>query len=229
MTITTAQSHPLPRLGDNRLQQALAALCAAVWMWAAISPVSRFDWILENLLVFTDVGLLVWIYRRRPLSDLASIFIAAFFVLHVVGSHYTYSLVPLGDWVKDAMGLERNHYDRVVHFAFGLLLAYPIRELLRRAEGAHLISGRPSAGAGTVRATWAAVFTFTILATCSGLYEVLEWVVGAIVDPEAGMAFLGTQGDVFDAQKDSALATIGAMFALVTTELAERAPHPAAS
>ena len=212
MTITTAQWQTLPRLRENRLQQALAAVCGAVWIWAAVSPVSRFDWFLENLLVFTDVALLVWIYRRRPLSDVASIMIALFFVLHVVGSHYTYSLVPLGDWLKDAMGLERNHYDRVVHFTFGLLLAYPIRELLRRA--------------GTVRAAWAAVFAFTILASCSGLYEVMEWLVGAVVDPQAGMAFLGTQGDVFDSQKDAALATLGTIIALGITELAERGGKP---
>src|SRR5689334_21441045 len=122
MAFTTATSSATQPFGRDRLQQVLLAVYAAVWVWAAVNPVSRSDWFLENLLVFAGVAFLGWLYRTRPLSDLSSIFLTVFFVLHTVGSHYTYSQVPLGDWVKQALGLERNHYDRLVHFTFGLLL-----------------------------------------------------------------------------------------------------------
>src|SRR5262245_57222531 len=122
MTVTTANSQRLSTFRTDRLQQALLAIYAAVWVWAAINPVSRDDWFLENLLVFLSAGFLIWLYRRQPLSDASAILLAVFFILHTIGSHYTYSEVPLGHWVKDALDLKRNHYDRMVHLIFGLLL-----------------------------------------------------------------------------------------------------------
>jgi len=204
--ITTASSQHLQPFLKDRTLQALAVIYGAVWTWAAISPHNRGDWLLENLLVFAAVGFGVWLQRVRPLSDVTWILTTIFMIFHSIGSHYTYSLVPLGDWLQDAAGLERNHYDRIIHFAFGLLLTYPIWELFRRTG----ITGR----------RWAGFFAFAIISTGSGIYELIEWGAAMVVDPEAGLAFLGTQGDPFDSQKDHALALVGSLIALAALRLA---------
>jgi putative membrane protein len=206
---TTALSPVIARdFATNRVLQALAAICGAVWVWAAIDPVYRMDWFLENILLFAAVALLVWIYRTQPLSQLTHVFIAIFFILHTLGAHYTYSEVPWGAWLKDALGAERNHYDRIVHFTFGLLVAYPVRELLMRSTA--------------VRGFAATFFTFATMVAASEVYELIEWIVANIVSPEAAMAYLGTQGDAFDAQKDTFLALSGTVLALALTKVLER-------
>lgn len=186
-------------------------LVALVWLVAAVEPLNRFDWLLENLLVFATVGLLGALYTSRQLSDMSYILIALFLVLHIVGSHYNYSMTPAGFWLQDALSFERNHYDRAIHFAFGALLIYPVYEILIRFAGA----GR-----------WLSRFTaFTVIGTLSVVYEVIEWIVAIVVSPEAAMAYLGTQGDEFDAQKDSALALVGAIFGLLLTRQYFRVPR----
>lgn len=178
-------------------------LFAIVWLVGAITPIDRLDWFLENLLVFAAIGLLGYFYRTRPLSDLSYSLITIFLVLHTVGAHYTYSKVPLGFWLQDVLSLERNHFDRIIHFGFGALIFYPVREVLLRYSGLSIgLSG---------------FITFTIVATSSAVYEIIEWVVAMIVSPGAAMAYLGTQGDVFDAQKDTVLAISGAILGLLLT------------
>ena len=201
--ITSAISDICPNFKTNRLLQLLVAAYAGVWIWAAINPVYPFDWFLENILPVISVIVLAASYRRFPLSDVSYILIATFMVLHAVGGHYTYSEVPLGFWIQDFFSLERNHYDRIVHFSFGLLLAYPFREVVLRLV---IRSGLP-----------ASLFALTLVFTYSGGFEIIEWIVAQIVDPEAGAAYLGTQGDEFDSQKDMALAASGAVIALGLT------------
>jgi putative membrane protein len=187
---------------------------AIFWAALAVAPLDRFDWFLENLLVFATVPFLIRAYRRRPLSDVSYILIVLFYCLHTIGSHYTYSEVPIGYWVRDLLGLARNHYDRVVHFSFGLLLCYPLQEVIAR-------SMRP-------RGNWSPAIAVMVVCTCSLAYETMEWIVAAIVDPDASLAFLGTQGDVFDAQKDSALAALGSIItALITLYFRKRRPRTA--
>jgi len=201
--VTTASDRILRPFRHNRLLQRLTALFVIVWLVGAIAPVNRFDWFLENILVFVAVGLLGYFYRTRPLSDLSYTLIALFLMLHTIGSHYTYAMAPPGFWLQDALTLERNHFDRIIHFSFGVLGFYPIREVLFRyvGTGLHL----------------SAFVAFTIIATSSVVYEIIEWIVAVLVSPEAAMAYLGTQGDAFDAQKDSALAIAGVFFGLVLT------------
>jgi len=177
------------------------AVFSVVWIAAAISPRYREDWVLENLLTFFAVPLAVVTYRRFRFSDRAYIQMTVFLVLHTIGSHYTYSEVPLGDWVRDVFDLGRNHYDRVVHFSFGLLMLRPSQELTI-----------PNPRALGPIAT--AYLSFTAVAWWSVSYEVVEWIVASIADPAAGIAYLGTQGDVWDAQKDMALACLGAVVAV---------------
>lgn len=173
----------------------------AVWTALAIAPRFREDWLLENLITFVAIPATVVGYRRFRFSDRAYVQATLFALLHTVGSHYTYSEVPLGDWVRDVFLLSRNHYDRVVHFSFGLLMFLPIRELAIREA--------PLGRFAVLYLTFAAVTSWSVL------YELVEWAVAAIVDPAAGTAYLGTQGDVWDAQKDTACACAGALLAAV--------------
>ncbi len=185
---------------DNRFLQALLIWLVALWIVTAIEPFNRRDWLLENLLVFLYGGLLIATYRRFAFSNLSYGLFGVFLSLHLVGAHYTYAETPFGFWLQDAFGFSRNHYDRIVHFAFGLLLAYPFRELLMRAAG--------------VRPAWSYLLVIVTVLGFSGFYEALEGAVAVIVSPELGAAYLGTQGDEWDAQKDTALAFAGALIAM---------------
>jgi len=117
--------------------------------------------------------------------------------LHVYGAKYTYAENPFGYWLKDYFSLERNHYDRIVHFSFGFLLAYPMRELfLRWLKYPTTVS-------------W--VLPIEITLSVSALYELIEWAVADVFFKAQGVAYLGTQGDIWDAQKDIFLAFMGAI------------------
>jgi putative membrane protein len=201
--LTTSTGRIRADFGANRLLQALVVAYAVWWVFFAVAPKDRFDWVLENLLVFIFVPVLTLTYRRFPLSDLSYVLITLFLALHAVGAHYTYSEVPLGDWARDAFSLTRNHFDRVVHWSFGLLLAYPVREVFLRIA--------------RTRGFFAYWLPLDVTLAFSALYEIVEWAVAATVDPAAGDAYLGTQGDVWDAQKDMALAGLGALLAMCTT------------
>ena len=191
------------RFRDHRLLQALVAWYAVVWIVTAIAPLDRHDWFLENLLVCGVVIVLVATYRVFPLSDLSYLLITLFMTLHAVGAHYTYSEVPLGFWLRDTFGFARNPFDRVVHFSFGLLMAYPIREVFLRVANA--------------RGFWAYYLPLDVTLAFSALYEIMEMVIATLVAPGTGDAWLGTQGDVWDAQKDMGLAALGALICMIVT------------
>lgn len=194
--------------GDNRFLQALLAWLVGLWLLAAIEPFDRRDWLLENLLVILYGGLLIATYRRFAFTNLSYGLFGLFLSLHLVGAHYTYSETPFGFWLQDALNLSRNHYDRIVHFCFGLLIAFPFRELLVRAAG--------------VRHAWSYPLAVVTVLGFSGFYEALEGIVAITVSPELGAAYLGTQGDEWDAQKDTALALVGALIAMFVTWRVDR-------
>lgn len=175
----------------------------ALWIVLAIAPLDRRDWLLENLLAFLAVGLLIGTYRRFPFSDLSYVLIAVFMTLHAIGAHYTYAQVPLGDWLKAALALDRNHFDRVAHFLFGLLMAYPICELYMRVA--------------RLQGSWAYAFPVVTVLALSGFFEIIETWVAQIVSPELGDAYLGTQGDIWDAQRDMTAALSGAVICMALT------------
>jgi putative membrane protein len=195
---------PIP-FGQNRPLQAMVVWLLLLWCAMAIEPFDRGDWFLENLLVFLYGGLLTWTYPRFAFSNFSYLLFTLFMSMHLVGAHYTYAETPFGFWLQDLFGFERNHYDRIVHFCFGLLLAYPMREILLRAA--------------SVRISWSYFITINVVLGFSGFYEVLEGIVAEIVSPELGMAYLGTQGDIWDAQKDSFLAFAGSILAMFLTWL----------
>jgi putative membrane protein len=195
-------ARPFP---ENRFLQAVAAGYLAVWAALAVAPYDRGDWLLENLPVFAAAALLVATHRVFVFSNLSYLLIAVFLSLHAVGAHYTYSLTPFGDWLARTFDLARNPYDRLVHFTFGLLLAYPLHEMARRVL--HLRGG------------WSQAVPLVAVLSLSSAYEIVESWAARIVDPELGQAFLGTQGDEWDAQKDMTLAILGATLALASSAL----------
>jgi len=201
--LSTSTTHIRVRFRDHRLLQALVAWYVLVWVVTALHPLDRHDWVLENLLVVAAVALLVGTYRVFPLSDLSYLLITLFMTLHAIGAHYTYAEVPLGFWLRDTLGLARNHFDRMVHFSFGLLMAYPIREVFLRVANA--------------RGFWAYYLPLDVTLAFSALYEIMEMVIATMVAPGTGDAWLGTQGDVWDPQKDMGLAALGALICMIVT------------
>lgn len=186
----------------------------AVWIWAAINPVFPDDWLLENYLVFFFVPLLIVSGRYFRLSDISYTLITLFMIMHVVGSHYTYAEVPFGNTLQDWLGASRNMYDRLVHFSFGFLLAYPIREVFLRLA--------------KVKGFWGFYLPLDVSLSFSGFYEIIEWLaVEASGNAEAGIAFLGAQGDVWDAQKDMLAAGCGALLAMIIIAMINWKYNPA--
>lgn len=193
---------------DNRVLHALILWLLVIWAITAIEPFNRRDWLLENLLVFAYTALLAVTYRRFVFSNISYALFTVFLSLHLIGAHYTYAETPLGFWLQDAFDLRRNHYDRIVHFSYGLLCAYPFYEILVRAAGA--------------RRAWSYFLTASMILAFSAFYELIEAAVAMLVDPELGAAYLGTQGDEWDAQKDSALAFGGATLSMFWVWFANR-------
>ncbi len=200
----------------RRYLYTLGLLFAVIWTALAISPHDRADWALENALVLAFGAALLLTRRWFVFSRVSYTLIFLYLCLHAVGAHYTYSLVPYDDWWRALtggsfnalVGWERNNFDRVVHFSYGLLLAYPIREIFLRVV--------------EVRGFWAYFLPMDVTLSTSALYELLEWGAAATVGSELGAAYLGTQGDIWDAQKDMALAAAGAVLAMALTALVNR-------
>lgn len=170
-------------------------------VWMAIDPVDRQNWVLANVLPFLFVGLLAATHRKFPLSNTSYVLITIFLTLHTIGVHYTYAQVPFGYWLEAAFELHRNHFDRVVHFCFGLLLAYPMGE-------AFVLFAN-------VRGVLVYYLSLITPLGLSGVWEIIESWVAQIVSPELGDAYLGSQGDIWDAQKDMAVALYGAALSVL--------------
>ena len=191
----------------------LTGLFAVLWTALAISPLYRSDWLLENVLVFAFALSLALSWRWFTFSRISVTLIFLFLCLHEVGAHYTYSQVPYDAWVtsltghslNEAMGWERNHFDRAIHFSYGLLLAYPIREIFLRVAN--------------VRGFWGYFLPLDLTMSTSMMFELFEWGAAELFGGDLGMAYLGTQGDVWDAHKDMALASLGAFIAMLITVL----------
>ena len=194
-----------------------AAAYAVLWAALAIRPVSRPDWLLENALVLALFGVLLGVRRWFRFSDASLLLILLFLALHSVGSHYTYAEVPYDQWwqsltghtLNSVFGWQRNHFDRLVHFCYGLLLVYPIREFFLRVV--------------EVRGFWAYFLPLDFTLSTSALYELLEWGAAELFGGDLGMHYLGIQGDIWDAHKDMSLAALGALIAMLATAALNRA------
>ena len=193
--------------GDSAYATRLLVLYLTGWTALAIAPWYRADWALENVLVLIALPILFMTHRLLSRAALTAVFV--FMLLHAVGAHYTYAEVPYDAWwsritghsLNSILGLERNHFDRMVHFLYGLLVTPAMIQLL----DARML----------LRGLWRYLIPFTFMAAQAGLYEIIEWAAAEVFGGELGQAYLGTQGDEWDSQKDSALMVLGAMIAIV--------------
>ncbi len=190
----------------DRFALSLLIVFLAIWAALGIDPWFRSDWLLENLLVFFAVPALMLLHRHMPLSKISYSVIFVFLCLHEVGAHYTYAMVPYDQWfealtgkgLNERLGWDRNHYDRVIHLSYGLLITYPMREIVMREL--------------RVQGFWSYLLPVLVVISTSTIFELLEWAAVLVFGGDLGVAYLGTQGDVWDAQKDMYLAAIGSLF-----------------
>lgn len=175
----------------------LLALTVGVLVWSGLAPKDRFTWFLEVMPVLIALPLLLVTGRRFPFTRLAYGLMTAHAVILMVGGHYTYAEMPLFNWLRDALDLSRNHYDRVGHLAQGFFPAIIAREILIRASPL-----RPGG--------WLFFLVTCFCLAFSACYEMVEWWV-ALASGDEAVAFLATQGDVWDTQWDMFLALLGAI------------------
>lgn len=171
-----------------------------IWIINGFNVLDRTDWILENALNVPFIIVLALLSKWFRFSKLSYSLFFIYMFMNVVGSHYTYALVPFGDWLEGFFGLTRNHYDRIIHFLFGFLLAYPLREVYVRV--------------GNYKGIWALVAPVVMVFGLSAVYEIIEWWIAVIFGGDLGIAYLGSQGDVWDAQQDMLLAGLGSIIAM---------------
>ena len=198
--------------------KALAAVYVAVWGLAAYQPLDFQAWALEQMGVVLALIVLWRVQVNAPVSRLSLTLIFLFLCAHAIGTHYTYAQVPLAEFMQthfeisleQSFGWTRNHYDRIVHFLFGLLITLPVVESLRQRN--------------PLRRPWYYVMPFALVFSVSTLYELGEWLAALVFGGDLGMHFLGIQGDVWDAQKDMALAGAGSALTLSLVALFEKRP-----
>lgn len=201
MVFSTASSPAREPFRSNRLLQVCAMLFTGIWISTLVGTSNLTNWFTENTLTVIFLLILFFTYKKFRFSDLSYVLITVYLCLHVYGAKYTYAENPFGYWLKDVLHLERNHYDRIVHFSFGFLLAYPMRDYFKN----HF--QWPS---------WVCwILPCEITLSFSGAYEIIEWLVADIFFPSEGVAYLGTQGDMWDAQKDMSLAWVGSILIML--------------
>jgi len=198
----------------------LLSLFLLWWSWLAVAPLYRQDWLLENALVFVSLPLLVLTYPKLRLSNFAYTMLFVFFSLHAVGAHYTYAEVPYQQWsrmvlgfdINDVFGWRRNHFDRLVHLGYGLLVTPAAIEVLDTYA--------------PQRGIWRFLVPWLFMISHGTLYETIEWGAAEFFGGDLGQAYLGTQGDVWDSQKDTALAGLGALISVALCRWGGRILQP---
>jgi putative membrane protein len=181
-----------------------ALLSVAFWVaviLSAVHPVNAKDYVLEIAVPVAGFVLLLATYKRFAFTPLSYVLMFAEALVLVVGAHYTHERVPLFEWLKPVLGWQRNHYDRFAHFCVGLLLVVPVRELLVRLT--------------PLRGRWLAALSAISILAFAGFYEITEWWTAVLASPETAEAYLGSQGDPWDAQKDMLFDTLGALAGLL--------------
>ncbi|MHC4960149.1 MAG: DUF2238 domain-containing protein [Planctomycetota bacterium] len=183
----------------SRVPQYLLAAYVVLFIACGIAPYDRATWWAENIPIVLIVAALAATYRRFRFSDTSYVLMSILIYMHTIGGHYTFERVPFG-WVTETFGFERNHYDRVAHFSVGFY-GYAIAEFLHRR---HLVRS----------VTVLFVFPVALIFSVASIYEIIEWRYAVLEGGDSGAAFLGSQGDVWDAQKDMLADALGAVVAV---------------
>lgn len=199
--LTTASTASCLPFRENRFLHWICAATVATFLLAAYRPDTVFDWALENTLIFCYVPVMIWGYRKLPLSDLSYLLILMYVCIHEFGAHYKYSDVPLGEWLKVWLHTQRNHYDRIAHFSFGLLISYPFQEIFIRAA--------------RVTGVWRYYLPIETTLAFSAVYEMLEAGSASVLSPKRLEEFVGMQGDIWDSQEDMLMAGLGSVVAMI--------------
>jgi putative membrane protein len=208
MSFTIAISKTRTPFSQNIWMKLFLVVFVCIWISTFLGTTDMSNWLLENTLVFLFLPFLFFTYKKYQFSDTSYLLLCIYLCLHVYGSKYTYAENPFGYWLQDVFHSSRNHYDRIVHFSFGFLLAYPMREMFLR---------------GLQYPKWVAwLLPIEITLSISGFYELIEWAVADVFFKAQGDAYLGTQGDIWDAQKDIFLAFSGAILATTIVTLVKR-------
>lgn len=181
----------------------LALLITSTIIWSGINPVFPQVWIAEIIPILLIFIPLVLTYRRFSFSHTAYCFMSVWLIMHTIGAHYTFANVPF-DWFNNLVGSERNHFDRIAHFSIGFY-AFPIAEFLTRK--------------GHCKPWLAGLFGLTAIMAVAAGYEIIEWWYAILAGGDAGIEFLGSQGDIWDAQQDMLADTLGALTSLIAFAL----------
>ena len=185
-----------------RFPLVLLALAALICAATLVAPAAGYtSWLLEVGPGLAAIAVLIGVYRRFPMSHLVYGCVFVHLLILIYGGYYTYAETPLGNWARDAFGLARNHYDRVGHLALGVFPSFAIREVLLRKTPLE-------------RGGWLYFLVLCVVLAVAAFWELLEWWVTLVVAGDVGTAFLGSQGDPWDAQWDIFLALIGAAIVL---------------
>lgn len=187
---------------STRIHLGLLVSGLAILVWSGLWPNGRFNWLMETLPAMVGGILLVAVYRRFQFSTVTYGLAWFFAIILMIGGHYTYAEVPIGNWARDTFQLSRNHFDRLGHFFQGVIPALFARELLLRTSPL-----RPG--------KWLFTVCVALALAISAVYELFEWQYAAHYGGERANDFLGSQGDIWDAQKDMFMALCGAMASLL--------------
>ncbi|MEK6863074.1 MAG: DUF2238 domain-containing protein [Nanoarchaeota archaeon] len=187
----------------------LLGIFSIFWAVLAVNPANRLVWLAENFLSVLGIIFLVFTYRKFRFSNTSYILLFVFMVLHTIGSYYTYSKMPLFEWLRELFDLSRNHYDRLVHFLFGAVFYFPLREFVSRKLNINHI--------------WSYLIPFLIIVSFKAIYEIIEYLAVVVTnDNRFGSGFLGMQGDQWDAQNDILAGTLGAGTSWVVSKISHR-------
>jgi len=208
---------------EHHTTHAIVGTCILVWLACALSPWDFEAWLLEQLATAVALAVLAWcVHNHVQFPTSGKVTIAVLFIAHTTGTHFTYSETPydtfvdtmFGFSINDMLGWTRNHYDRFVHLLYGVCLALPTADLLQQRLGTSIFTSR--------------FLAWHIIISTSAIYELVEWFAAVTFGGELGMLFLGTQGDIWDAQWDIALAAGGQLAVYAAVE-ARTAPRKLAS
>ena len=186
----------------SKYKKSLIQLFISYWAFTFFKTHDYANWVVENLLVFIFVVFFIFqLNTFKQLSHIAFTCIFLFVMLHISGSQYAYTHHPIGIWMKEVFHLQRNGFDRLVHCSFGLLITIPLQEYIgMKASLTPKLSG---------------MIAFLWISTLAAMFELIEWIIGGVLFPETGTDYVGTQGDIWDPQKDIALAMFASLIVVI--------------